>query len=56
MARMKRVLPEHLAPRARVPEAPPPRSLLASRAFWIGGLLSLAVWAVVIYLVYLAAR
>jgi len=56
MIRMKRVLPEHLAPPAQTEEAPPPRSLLASRAFWIGGIFSVVVWAIVIYLVYLAAR
>lgn len=30
----------------------PPRSLLASRWFWLGGILSLAVWAALIWLVW----
>lgn len=55
MLRMKRDLPEHVGPPADAGDAPP-RSLLASRAFWIGGLLSVAIWAAVIYLVYLVAR
>lgn len=55
MTRMKRDLPEHVGPPADAGEAPP-RSLLASRAFWIGGIFSVAVWALVIYLIYLAAR
>ncbi len=54
MRRMKRDLPQHVAPHAGADDDRP-RSLLASRAFWIGGLLSVAVWAGVIYLVYLAA-
>ncbi|HYD77157.1 hypothetical protein [Ramlibacter sp.] len=56
---MKRDLPEQAAP------PPPdefdssdesPSSLLASRAFWLGGLVSLAIWVGVISLIYLALR
>lgn len=52
---MKRDLPQHLAHRPST-EGEPPRSVLASRAFWLGGLLSVLVWALVIYLVYYLAR
>lgn len=30
----------------------PPRSLLASRWFWLGGLLSLAIWAALVWWVW----
>lgn len=40
---MKRDLPEHLAAIEQFDK--PSRSMLASRAFWIGGVLSVAIWA-----------
>lgn len=56
---MKRDLPEHAAPSPSdefdsYDERP--RSLLASRAFWLGSLVSAAIWVVVIWLVYIAVR
>lgn len=59
MERMKRDLPEHAAPSPSdefdsFDERP--RSLLASRAFWLGSLVSVAIWAAVISLIYLAVR
>lgn len=58
MDRMKRDLPEHAAPPPDEFDSPdePPRSLLASRAFWLGGLASVAIWVAVISVIYLAAR
>ena len=56
---MKRDLPDHAPPPPRDEfDAPdePPRSLLASRAFWLGGLVSVAIWATVISLLYVVAR
>ncbi len=46
---MTRDLPGPAAPSDLEGEDERPRSLLASRAFWLGGLLSLAVW-VLLYL------
>lgn len=40
---MQRDLPDHLRPVEHLDE--PSRSMLASRAFWIGGVLSVAIWA-----------
>lgn len=59
MDRMKRDLPEHAAPPPPDeidPSDGSPSSLLASRAFWLGGLVSLAIWVGVISLIYLAVR
>ncbi|WBY02092.1 hypothetical protein PE066_00705 [Ramlibacter tataouinensis] len=55
MLDMKRDLPEHVALLPEIDEEPL-HNLLASRAFWISGVLSLAIWAGMIYLIQAAAR
>ncbi|WP_167772645.1 hypothetical protein [Ramlibacter henchirensis] len=47
---MKRDLPDQVVRPEKRHE--PSRSMLASRSFWIGGLLSLVVWALLIYALY----
>ena len=47
MEDMKRDLPLHLEEEL---DDSPPRSMLASRAVWIGGALSLAAWALLVWL------
>lgn len=48
---MKRDVPEDLLAGARQHDEQP-RSLLASRAFWVGGGLSVAVWAAILVLAF----
>jgi hypothetical protein len=47
---MQRDLPDHLRPVEHLDE--PSRSMLASRAFWIGGIASLTIWATLLLVAF----